>query len=80
MDELRLNNRFFIYWLYYDKLIKFGRIVRKRIDNLLKKLEEFIDGDQYDQGGNFFVYGVDFLGLDLLSEVGERSKSKNYVM
>lgn len=80
MDELRLNNGLPTHRSYYDKLIKSGRIARKRTDNSSKKPEESIDGDQHDQGENPFVHGADPSGLDLSSEAGERSKSKNYAM
>lgn len=76
MDELRLNNGLPTHRSYYDKLIKSGRIARKRTDNSSQKLE----GDQHDQGGNPFVPGPDSSGLDLSSEAEERSKNKNYAM
>lgn len=77
MDELRLNNGLPTHRSYYDKLIKSGKIARKRTDNSSKKPEE---SDQHDQDGNPFGYGADPSGLDLSSEAGERSKSKNYAM
>lgn len=80
MDELRLNNGLPTHRSYYDKLIKSGRIARKRTDNSSQKLEESNDGDQHDQGGNPFVHGPDSSGLDLSSETGERSKTKSYAM